>query len=53
MLSPGVEPAEPLAEVLLLKRESSPVSERPAVGETVIPAGMALVRKFGHVVGVR
>lgn len=57
ILSPGVQPAEPLAHVALLERAASPAAgtDRPVVGDTVIyhPPGVLRRPGIGRVIGVR
>jgi hypothetical protein len=56
ILSPGVQPAEPLAKVLLVERADSPVAvpDRSVAGEQVIHGDGRLLRRpaIGRVLGV-
>jgi hypothetical protein len=49
----GQLPKEPLAQVVLLKREDSPAAERKIAGEPVIHMTGMISRPCGSVIGVR
>ena len=60
LLSPAVEPAEPLAQVVLVRHAPAAVSPGPAgaaprTGNVVIPSNGQLIRRpnIGRVLGVR
>ena len=53
VLSPSVEPAEPLAKVLTLHPTEPKTSTRVAAGDTLLAPGRIVRRGIGQVLGVR